>query len=106
MLNQVHYESPQHMFWLHSAAVIEHSSQKHLRGGKGLFQLTGYSLMLREDRAGPGHRNHGEMLLADSRADLCSTRILVEPWTTCLGNGSSHNRLSSPISTNNPDSHS
>lgn len=36
--------------------MIKPSDQKHLRGGKGLCQLTGYHLSLREVRAGSPDR--------------------------------------------------
>lgn len=58
----------------HSAAVIKHSDQKQLRGGKGLFDLTS----LRITCLGDGVAHSGRTLLRQ-------LAIKTVPWT-CLSN--------------------
>lgn len=98
-INEVHCESPQHMFQFHSLAIIKNSSQKHLRGRKVQSYRMQSSAEGSQGRA--WYRNHGEMLFADS---IMLSSHSCKAVDHLLRNSAAHSRLSSPISIKNQDS--
>lgn len=63
--------------------MINTTTKSNSEGGKSLFQITGYSLFLKEVKEGTQaetrSRNHG------------GSSFLIHPGTTCPGNGPAHN---------------
>lgn len=83
-----------------SVALMKHSVQKQLKGGKSLFHLLlpGHSPSLRK-----AETTEERCVLACLLSDSCSPSFLVHPRTICLGNGAAQSGLGPPTSTSNQD---
>lgn len=105
-----------------SVAAMKYSDQRQLKGAKGLFHLTGYSLSLKKSRrelrqkpevkpacySVQRYLNHSQRsttktwktLLVDSVSGSCLVSLLIQCRTTRPGHSTTHNGLAPSTSVN------